>query len=289
MTYPMDFSIIIVSWNVRERLRYNLERLAESTNVTFETIVIDNASHDGTVAMLAADFPEVSVIANEENRGFAAACNQGLRRAAGTYLLLLNPDMAVEPQTLERLKAWLEANPQAAVTGIKLLDSDGNLVRHVRRFPTWLDQTAIAFKLPHLLPRLLDRYIMSDFDYGQASSVDSIRGAFFVIRRPVLEAIGLLDERFFIWFEEVDYCRRARHSGLEVWYTPAAQAIDYVGQSFNQVSTRAKQAYFRRSLLAYFSKWHPRWQVIVLRAAWSIGGLIALVASAARLRSKTKT
>ncbi len=285
----MDFSLIIVSWNVRDQLKHNLESLRGVGGVTFETIVIDNASHDGTAAMVASEFPDVTVIANDDNRGFAAACNQGLRRAEGTYALLLNPDMALRPDTLANLKRWLDENKQAAVAGIKLVDGEGNTIRHVRRFPKLFDQLIIALKLPHLFPRLLDSYIMSDFDYSRPARVDSIRGAFFCIRRSTVQSVGLLDERYFIWFEEVDYCRRIRQQELEVWYTPAAVATDYIGQSFNQVSTRTKQAYFRRSLIAYFSKWQPAWQTAVLRAAWSVGGMIAAGAEILHLKSRAKT
>jgi GT2 family glycosyltransferase len=222
----MDISIIIVSWNVREKLRQNLNALLASVGVKIEVFVVDNNSGDGTVDMLASDFPSVTVIANQENLGFAKACNQGIRVSGGRYILLLNPDMKVFPETLAKTVAWLDENTQAAIAGIQLVNENGDNIKQIRRFPALFDQSLVAAKLAHLFPFLMNRYLCADFNYSVATSVDSIRGAFFVIRRSALGNIGLLDERYFLWFEEVDYCRRAKNIELEVWYTPVAQAVD---------------------------------------------------------------
>ncbi len=286
----MDFSIIIVSWNVKERLKENLEALYETLNsITMEVIVIDNASNDGTVAMLKTDFPAVQLIKNQENVGFARACNQGLRLATGNYLLLLNPDMRLLPRTLSDLKAWLDANPQADVTGIKLIDHSGQVIKHIRRWPSWKNQLSIILKLPHLFPSLLHNYIRADFDYTKPAMVDSVRGAFFVIRRSALQKYGYFDERYFLWFEEVDYCRTIQQQGGQVWYTPVATAIDYVGQSFNRLPRTKKQAYFRMSMLAYFKKWAPRWQVVILTVAWWLAMIVVWLGDSIHLRSRSHT
>lgn len=286
----MDFSIIIVSYNVRERLRENLKALEGSTgDVTYEVIVIDNASIDNTVEMMRTDFPNLTLIANQENKGFSFASNQGLRLAKGEHMILLNPDMKVLPSTLSNLKLWLHSNPQADVTGISLKDEKGEIIKHVRHFPTWSDQLSIILKLPHLFPALLNHYLLPHFDYSKAAVVDSIRGAFFVIKRSALETFGYLDERYFLWFEEVDYCQTVRTKGGQVWYTPAAEAIDYVGQSFVQLPRKKRQGYFRKSMLAYFKKWKPVWQVWILTIGWTIASLIVLVGDGIKLRSRTKT
>lgn len=286
----MDFSIIIVSYNVREQLRANLKALETSLgNTTYEVIVIDNASTDKTVEMLQREFPGIIIIVNQENKGFSRASNQGLRQARGDYAILLNPDMKVLSSTLSHLKTWLISNPQADVTGITLRDEQSTLIKHVRRFPTWFDQLAIILKIPHVLPMVLNRYVIKEFDYTKASVVDSIRGAFFVIKKSALEKFGYLDERYFLWFEEVDYCRRIRERGGQVWYTPAAEAIDYVGQSFIQLPRKQKQTYFRLSMIAYFKKWHPRWQVWLLSAGWGIAQMIVIFADFIKLKSRAKT
>lgn len=170
----MDFSIVIVSWNVKDKLRENLLSLQLTRDVSFEIFVVDNASADGTALMIKTEFKDVKLIANQENLGFAKANNLALSKARGDYLLLLNPDMKVKPETLSNLLAWLKVNPQAAITGCHLLDENGLTLPHVRRFPRLTDQAAIAAKLPHFFPHLLDGYLRRDFDYLKASRVDYI-------------------------------------------------------------------------------------------------------------------
>ncbi len=270
----MDLSIIIVSWNTREVLKNNLTALLKSQGLSFEVFVVDNNSSDGTVEVLKAEFPQLNIIANSANHGFAKANNQALALAGGDFILLLNPDMLVDDQTtLAKALAWLKSNPQAWVAGFKLLDSTGQILPQVRRFPTLADQLAIILKLPHFFPKLLSRYIIKDFDYEQASAVDSIRGSFFFIRREALQKVGRLDERFFVWFEEVDYCRRVYQAGAEVWYAPVASATDLVGQSFGLLPRPQAQRYFRASQLSYFQKWHPAWQLLILKLAWVFSNL----------------
>lgn len=269
----MDLSIIIVSWNCREQLRANLNSLNKSTGLNFEIFVVDNASSDGTVAMLQAEFPQINLIANDQNFGFAKANNQALRLAQGNFILLLNPDMLLESHSLVDAVTWLKANPQASVTGFKLIKPDGTVIRQVRSFPKLIDQLLIVLKLPKLMPALLDNYIRADFDYDQASAVDSIRGSFFLMRRQVLETVGYLDERFFLWFEEVDYCQRVWRAGQQVWYSPAVTVVDGVGQSFKLLKRGQAQGYFRDSMLKYFAKWRPADEKHILQVAWWLVGL----------------
>jgi GT2 family glycosyltransferase len=285
----MDLSIIIVSWNVCDKLKNNLRSLlASAGNFSYEIFVVDNASTDGTVSMLERDFPQVKLIVNRQNLGFAKANNIALKQAKGKWLLLLNPDMRVKPETLVNFLAWLKTST-AAIAGCRLVDERGRLVRHVRRFPGLKDQAAIALKLPHLKPAILDNYLSSDFDYSQPAEVDSIRGSFFAIKRSTYRLLGGLDERYFIWFEEVDYCRQAAEAGLEVWYTPAAVAIDYVGQGFKLVGRSTKQKYFRDSMLKYFAKWQGPVAVLILRLAWWPSGVITWLAETFKLKAKAKT
>ncbi|MFA5184247.1 MAG: glycosyltransferase family 2 protein [Patescibacteria group bacterium] len=275
----MDLSVIIVSWQVREKLRANLSALlASAGSLRLEIYVVDNGSADGSAEMVRTEFPGVKLIANQENRGFAAANNQALRSASGRFTLLLNPDMRVEADTLEKILAWARNNPQATVIGCKLIDSEGKIIRQVRRFPRFFDQLMVTLKIPHLFPAVVNGYLCSGFDYETAAAVDSIRGALFLINREAYQRISggqppLLDERYFIWFEEVDFCRQVKAAGGEIWYTPAAACLDYVGQSFKQIKRAQGQQYFRDSMLKYFEKWEPRWQYRALRIAWSLIGL----------------
>ena len=272
----MDLSIIIVSWKVKDKLRDNLTALFGSQgDFKFEVFVVDNNSGDGSAAMIETEFPDVHLIANSDNLGFARANNQALKLAAGRFILLLNPDMRVQPDTLKNVLSWAEKNPQATVIGCKLVNERGEIVKQVRRFPRFFDQFLIAWKIPHLLPGAVSQYLCADFNYETMARVDSIRGAFFLINRANYQKISglgrpLLDERYFIWFEEVDFCRQVYQLGGEVWYTPAAICLDYVGQSFKQVKRGQGQKYFSASMLQYFQKWGKRWEYVVLKITWGL-------------------
>ncbi|MFH1677875.1 MAG: glycosyltransferase family 2 protein [Patescibacteria group bacterium] len=286
----MDLSIIIVSWNVREKLKENLLALYDSVgDINFEVFVVDNNSTDNTVEMIKNDFFKVKLIANNQNLGFAKANNQAIKRASGKYVLLINPDMKVFPNTLANMVGWMNNHPQAAVASCQLIDIQNSIIKHIRRFPGLIDQLAIVLKLPHFIPSILKKYLREDFDYSHEAVVDSIRGSFFMIRAKVLDKVGLLDEQYFIWFEEVDYCQRIKAAGLEVWYTPIAQSVDYIGQSFQLIKTLKKQKYFCDSQLKYFKKWRPIWQYWLLKIAWLIGIILSFVAEVANFKSKAKT
>lgn len=302
----MDLSIIIVSWNVREKLKENLKAIFKASphhslclpdrqdsqgegSIDFEVFVVDNNSSDGSAEMVKSEFSDVKLITNQENFGFAKANNQAIKKAQGNFILLLNPDMKVFPDTLVNMINWMRENKQASVAGCCLVDEAGNTIKHVRKFPRLSDQFAIALKLPHLFSGVLNDYLRADFDYGQPAKVDSIRGGFFMIKRETIEKIGLLDERFFLWFEEVDYCKRVKNSGGQVWYTPTVKCVDYIGQSFLQVKRGTTQIYFCDSMLKYFKKWHPSWQRCVLKLVWPVGMLLTYLGDFLKLKTKTRT
>jgi GT2 family glycosyltransferase len=276
----MDLSVIIVSWNVKEKLKANLKALFDSgSDFKFEVIVVDNNSNDGSVQMVEESFPEVKLIKNSDNLGFSKANNQAIKISTGSFILLLNPDMQVNKDTLLKSLNWAKQNSQATVTGIKLISEDGRIVKQVRNFPKFIDQLLIVVKLPHIFPWLLNSYLCKDFDYSKPNRVDSIRGAFFLINLENFKKLsGLdkpyLDERYFIWFEEVDFCRQVYKLGGEVWYTPEAECLDYIGQSFKQVKKNKTQKYFADSMLAYFKKWESPIQFNILAIAWKLVGLV---------------
>lgn len=255
-------SIVIVSWNVREKLQANLARLASLRDeLPFEVFVIDNASADGSARMVREQFAWVQLIMNDWNAGFAYGCNQGIRYSTGDVILLLNPDMLVQPGTLKRTYDELMEDRSIGVLGVKL-KQDGSHIASVRRDPGFADQFAILCKLPHVRKTIpaVDRYLATDMNYGRTQDVEQVRGAYFAFRRDIVDAIGLLDERFFLWFEEVDYCKRVREAGYRVRYLADVHCEDFVGQSFAQVSTGKKQKILTRSMAQYFGKHHPWWQ-----------------------------
>ena len=259
-----DICIIIVSWNVADLLAKNLDTLRKSAgNVTARIVVVDNASTDGTVRSLQ-DASDVLVIANAENAGFAHAVDQGMAIAHSRHVLLLNPDMRVSTDALQRTVDELDRHADIGVLGCRLLNDDGTVLRSVRRLPDVWSQLAILLKLPHLVPSLTSRYLFTDLDDAKAQDVPSVRGSFFAISHAALAKVGTMDERFFIWFEEVDYCKRTFDAGLRVRYEPSITAVDLVGRSFVQRRRYWRQREFTRSMARYFWKWHPGWQAVLI-------------------------
>lgn len=286
----MNLSIIIVSWNVREKLEENLKAIYTKTkNISFEVFVVDNNSADDSVQMVQKKFPQVELIANADNKGFAKANNQAIQKAKGDYVLLLNPDMRVEEGTLEKMVKFMQSRPRAGIAGCKLINEKGEIIHHARRWPRLADQLAIVLKLPHIFPSILDKYLMRDFDYSKEAVVDSIRGSFFMINKKLIEKIGGLDERYFVWFEEVDYCRQAKNAGFRVMYTPVVQCIDYVGQSFKLLKRGVTQKYFQDSMLKYFRKSHSLGEYLILKIAWPIGNAITLAADVLKIKGRGRT
>ena len=262
-----NVSIIIVSWNVRELLRQNLARLLQiGETFPLEIFVVDNDSRDGTREMVRAEFPSVRLLVNAWNAGFAAACNRAARLASGEVILLLNPDMLVEPGAIERTYKELVDHVDVGVVGAQLVGQDKKPIHSVRRDPSFSDQLFVLLKLTKRFPRVMDQYLANDFDYTKTQDVEQVRGSFFAFRRALGAELGFLDERYFIWFEEVDFCRRVRGKGLKIRYLSEALAHDAVGQSFKQQSFAWKQRQFSRSMALYFSRWAPAWQAGVIWA-----------------------
>lgn len=253
----MDVSIVIVNWKVKDLLRKCLESVfRETKGVSFEVLVTDNDSHDGSVEMILKDFPQVTLLANNRNVGFAAGNNPAMARADGEFVLLLNPDTALKDDAISAMVGWMRKNPHAAILGPRLEGGDGKLQPSVRAFPTLMSQALIMLKLHHVLRGFgpLRGYFADGFDYAKAAAVDQVMGAAFLIRRELMNEIGLLDERFFIWFEEVDYCKRAKDAGFQVWYAPVATIVHRGGESFAQAFGTTKQRYFNDSLGKYMMK-----------------------------------
>jgi len=213
----MDVSVVVVSYNTRDLLAECLHSVAASAQdsaLAVETFVVDNASRDGSAAMVAAGFPDVTLLANTENVGFARACNQALRRARGRHVLLLNPDAALQPATLARLVDCLDRHPERAFCGPRLVNADSSHQPSARRFPTvW----TTAFAMLGLAARHPGSRHALDLHAGHAPHdsfpVDWLTGACLLLRRSALDEVGLLDESFFLYYEELDLCRRLAAAG----------------------------------------------------------------------------
>lgn len=252
----MDLSVVIVTWNNEKEIGRALRSVLSCINgLKTEVIVVDNASADRTRDEISKFGSAVQTIFNPENRGFAAANNQGLEQSHGQYVLLLNPDTELVGEALQDTVAYLRAHPDVGIAGCRLLNFDGSLQPSVRRFPKWPDQAVILLKLHNFFPRLVARYMAADFDYEKEQEADQVRGAYFFLSRDLISKIGTLDERnFFNWFEEVDYCHRAKNSGFKVMYIPFVRCRHEGGTSFAQALSFRKQQWLNRSMKSYFRK-----------------------------------
>lgn len=261
----MKLSIIIVSWNVQKYLRQCLESLFKYYDFEFEVIVVDNASVDETVMMLKRDWPQVKLIANQTNNGFARANNQGTAIAQGEYLLFLNPDTEfIDSQSLVSALDYLSNRSEVGLLGWQVLNTDRTNQVAVRRFPSLYSQIITLLKLNNLWPALNKRYYARDFDYQQTQVVDSILGACMLMRVKDFINLGRFSEDYYIWFEEVDLCRRVWDKGQKVMYYNKAQIVHHGGQSFTQMLSRGRQKIFNHSLLIYWRLHQPRWQLYIL-------------------------
>jgi N-acetylglucosaminyl-diphospho-decaprenol L-rhamnosyltransferase len=261
-----QLSIIVVSWNVRELLRACLAALPCEA----EIIVVDNASGDGSAAMVASEFPGVRLQANAENRGFTGGNNDGLALAGRRYELFLNPDTVVQDDALEQMLAYLEAHPGVGVVGPQLRYGDGQLQSSRRRFPTLamalFESTPLAWHWPPTQNPWARRYRMDDTPADRTQEVDWVVGAALLTRSEVLAQVGGFDEGYFMYSEELDWQRRVRQRGWKVVYMPEAVITHYEGKSSEQ-ATGARHIRFNASKVRYFRKHHGRAQAEFLRVA----------------------
>ncbi len=261
-----DLTIVVVSWNVRELLRACLAAIGRGRGeLALQVVVVDNASADGSAEMVAADFPWVELVASAQNAGFPAGNNLGLARARGRHVLLLNPDTEVVGDALSTLVAYLDAHPDVGVVGPQLLNADGTVQSSRRRFPTPATAFFTASWLQPFAPRrVLDHYYVRDRPDDETSDVDWVVGAAMMVRQSVVQQVGPLDAAYFMYSEELDWCRRIRDAGWRVVYLPAARVVHHVGKSSEQ-AVAARHINFERAKLRYFRKYHGRLLCAALR------------------------
>ncbi|MBU0731894.1 glycosyltransferase family 2 protein [Patescibacteria group bacterium] len=261
----MKLSIIIVSWNVKDKLKTCLTSLYKNiSDFDFEVIITDNASTDGTPEMVKADFPQAKFIQNKTNLGFGAANNIGLKEATGEYILCLNDDTEIKNNIFPPLFQKFEHNNKLGMIGCQILNPNNTNQESVRKFPTLKDQAVILTKMHNLFPRSIEKYTQKGFDYNKEQEVDQVMGAFMLTKRSVLDEAGLFDERFFLWFEEVDLQKRIHDAGYEIVYTPDASIIHDKGASFYQLKALKAQWNFNKSMLKYFQKHGTGLDVLIL-------------------------
>jgi GT2 family glycosyltransferase len=286
----VDLSIVIVNWNVCELLRRCLASIkAHRGNLSIEIIVVDNASADDSVGMIQREFPEAHLIASPENLGYTRGNNLGVTEAQGRYLLILNPDTEIVGDVLQQMMAYLDKHPEVGVVGPQLLYPDGSIQSSRRRFPHLMTAFFLGTPLSwRWFPnsKLAHLYNMADKSDHEIQPVDWLVGAALMIRRETWQAVGPLDETFFMYFEEVDWCYRCRQAGWEIHYLPMAQIIHHEHKSADKVPVatwirlyRSRIRYFRKyfgagwaTLIQLFLLLNFAWLLAEEAAKWAVGG-----------------
>jgi GT2 family glycosyltransferase len=303
----MDVSVIIITRNTctltGEAVR---SALAANASVTVEILVVDNGSSDDTATALPREFPQIQLLRSEKNLGFARAVNLAAKKSAGEFLLLLNSDARLAADALTLALAWLRANPACAVAGAQLLNADGSRQNSIANFPTLATELLNKSLLRRLWPK---KFPGKEQLFPAPREVETVVGAFMLIRKSAWDLLGGLDERFFFFFEETDFCLQARRKNFHVMHLPQVRVWHDQGQTAKQVSAAARIEYWR-SRYAYFyknhglvtrlvlrvgllarlavdwlaallilcftlgknSRWHSRWQVCSALAGWHLRG-----------------
>ncbi len=238
----MDLSIVIVSWNSFAELRDCIGSLVGQADEDFsyEIILVDNASSDDSVALVQKCFPVVRIIANYENKGFAGASNQGILASTGRFVLLLNPDSVVESGVLKGIITFMDAAPDAGACGCKLLESDKSLQYSARCFPHLSDVLMSLPGISRIIPNnhYKREYLMMNWDHRRIRTVEWISGACLVMRREAIAQVGLLDERFFMYCEDMDWCFRLFKTSWKIYYLPHLTIVHHRGASSSQTAPR---------------------------------------------------
>ena len=253
----VTLSIVIVNFNAEKLLQKCISSVyAETKRVPFDIWVIDNNSKDTSVLMVRQNFPQVNLIENKENVGFARANNQAITKCSGNYILLLNPDTLILKNAIEKTIEFMDGNPEVGICGCKVLNEDGTLQLACRRsIPT----PGVAFfrltGLSKLFPnsKITAKYNLTHLDPDSPHQVDAVSGAFLMIRKEVVNGIGLLDERFFMYGEELDWCLRAKKAGWAIMYYPDANIVHYKGEC-SKFNHRKAAFEFYRSMYLFHKK-----------------------------------
>ncbi|MFD0697777.1 glycosyltransferase family 2 protein [Paenibacillus sp. GCM10027628] len=267
----MDLSVIILNYNTRELTLNCLQSVfASTTSYKYEVILIDNASSDNTLQAVVEHFPQVTCIANDQNVGFSKANNQCIKIAKGRYVLLLNSDTVVQLDTLETMLQFMDSHPDVGASGCKIVLPDGSLDKACKRgFPTPSASFYYAFGFSKLFPNIprFNQYQLGYLDPDQEYPIDSLVGAFMLVRREAIDQVGMLDEEFFMYGEDIDWCYRIKQAGWVNYYYPRTQIIHYKGASSRKKPFKIIYEFHRAMIL--FHKKHYQYQY-----SWPINAMV---------------
>lgn len=279
-----DLCIGIVTWNSSGVISECLGALHADNQRTkrYQVVVVDNASSDTTTSIIGRLFPDARLVVNQSNRGFATAMMQAFRNAPARYYLMLNPDTVVSPDVLYRMIEYMDKHRGVGIASCKLQNVDGSVQHSVRHFPTLRNQLFDAIGLARLFPKheILGGFYWSWFDYNEEQEVEQVSGALAIIRAETMEMLGGLDESFFVYFEDIDLCYRARQQDWKVMYVPQYTALHVGGDSSRQVIDK-RVIYRYESMYRYFLKHHPgdasrlKWVILLFSITRLVATLLA--------------
>ena len=285
----MKLSVIIVNYNVEYFLEQCLHSVLKAAkNLSCEIFVVDNNSVDGSVAMVEEKFKTVKLIANKKNTGFSYANNQAIKQSAGEYILLLNPDTVVEENTFEKVISFMDAHPDAGGLGVKMLDGKGNFLPESKRgLPTPSVAFYKIFGLSNLFPKstLFGKYHLGYLDKDKTHEIEILSGAFMLLRKSVLEKIGLLDETFFMYGEDIDLSYRIIKAGYKNYYFSDTRIIHYKGESTRKSSINYVFVFYRAMVIfaeKHFSKNNATAFSFLINIAIYFRAFVAIAARFAR-------
>ena len=244
----IDLSIVIITWKMKNLLKVCVDSIYRCTKgLTFELIIIDNYSNDGTIELIENKFPNAFLIKNDENKGVAPARNQGIQIAKGKYVLILDADMELTEDSISQMFNFMESKESCGVVGCKLIDSAGNLQYSCKKFPTF---KALLYRRLEKFSfiknsKVLRDHTMAEWAHDKAQKVDYLIGACQFIRRDLMDQIGFYDDKIFYGPEDIDYCLRAWHAGWEVWYYPFTKI-------FHHEQRITKQKFFSKISVKHF-------------------------------------
>ncbi len=274
-----DVSIVIINWNTSLLLSRALECIYNTVQRTaYEVLVVDNASADGSVDLIESQFPQVRLIENQENVGFARGNNQAAKLAQGRYFLLLNPDAFVHEGAVDRLVDFMDTHPEAGAAGCKLFYEDGVLQRSCTAFPTLSTELWTALWLDRLFPRhpVFGRYLLGYWDMNDVREVDSLLGACLILRQVAVKETGLFDERFFMYSEEVDLCWRLKRAGWKIYFVPTAKATHVWGGSARIIQAETFLRLYKGRVL-FFRKHYGRFVTLLYKLVLLLSSVLRII------------
>lgn len=291
----LEVSVIIVNLNTKDLLRDCLTSVREEASpVSLEVLVIDNGSTDGSVEMIQKEFPQVRLFVNSMNEGFAAPNNRGMKEAGGDFVFLLNSDTVVMPGAIQELLHFMKRTDDAGACGPKLVYPDGSLQRSVKGFPTLWTHACDMLGLDRLFPnsQLFGKGEMAYFNYDTSAEVDHVMAAAFLVRRQAVSQVGMLDERFRIYYNDMDWCYRMKQQSWKIYYVPTAQVVHYLGRTVAQVNKDF--SHFQQlhdNVMLFYRKHYGRWSIVVYKLLLCFGFSLRTVVWGAKrvLRSSPET